>query len=395
MTLEQLGAGIDFVSDSPPTNATDGDTFLDTSLSPPQVKVFDGSLGAFVRPQTAQNLDQQVSNAGATQSDISSGVDASTTASTVSNNLDAPVSNAGATQSDISSGVDASTTASTVSNNLDAPVSNAGADLRLFGGFQLSLAEFVFSFDVSGQDVSPKGMSFNADGTTMFILGDNNDSVFQYSLSSGFDVNTASFSGTSFDVSGQAGAPQGVTFNADGTTMFVVGSNDPVFQYSLSSGFDVNTASFSGTSFDVSGQDFDATSMTFNADGTTMFILGGSTDSVFQYSLSSGFDVNTASFSGTSFDVSGQTTDPTGVTFNADGTTMFVVGRSNDSVFQYSLSSGFDVNTASFSGTSFDVSGQDGSPQGVTFNADGTAMFVVGSGSDSVSQYLVGTVGPK
>jgi hypothetical protein len=95
MTLEQLGAGIDFVSDTTPTNATDGDTFLDTSLSPPQVKVFDASVGSFVRPQTAQNLDQRVSNAGATQSDISSGVDASTTASTVANNLDAPVSNAG------------------------------------------------------------------------------------------------------------------------------------------------------------------------------------------------------------------------------------------------------------------------------------------------------------
>jgi hypothetical protein len=76
MTLEQLGAGIDFVSDSPPADATDGDTFMDTSLSPPQVKVFDGSVGSFIRPQTAQNLDQQVSSAGATQSDIISGVNA-------------------------------------------------------------------------------------------------------------------------------------------------------------------------------------------------------------------------------------------------------------------------------------------------------------------------------
>jgi hypothetical protein len=112
MTLEKLSGGVDFVSDTTPaaSDAIDGDVYLDTSLSPPQVKVFDASVGSFVRPQTAQNLDQQVSNAGATQSDISSGVDASTTGATVSANLNAPVSNAGASQAEIVSGVNAATT---------------------------------------------------------------------------------------------------------------------------------------------------------------------------------------------------------------------------------------------------------------------------------------------
>jgi hypothetical protein len=87
MTLEKLGAGIDFVQDTTPaaSDAIDGDVYVDTSLSPPQVKVFDGSVGSFVRPQTAQNLDQKVSNAGETatdkntQSEIKSGVNAAET----------------------------------------------------------------------------------------------------------------------------------------------------------------------------------------------------------------------------------------------------------------------------------------------------------------------------
>jgi hypothetical protein len=66
MTLEKLGAGIDFVQDATPpaSDASDGDVYLDTSLSPPEVKVFDASVGSFVRPKTAQNLDKQVSNSG-------------------------------------------------------------------------------------------------------------------------------------------------------------------------------------------------------------------------------------------------------------------------------------------------------------------------------------------
>lgn len=53
MTLEKLGAGIDFVQDTPPaaSDAVDGDTFLDTSATPPQIKVFDATAGSFVRPQ--------------------------------------------------------------------------------------------------------------------------------------------------------------------------------------------------------------------------------------------------------------------------------------------------------------------------------------------------------
>jgi hypothetical protein len=202
MSLEQLSKTVDFVQDATPSAsvANDGETYLDTSQSPPQLKVFDSGADAFVRPRSVQNLD-------------------------------APVSGAGATQSDIETAVDNSTTASTVSNNLDAPVSAAGADLRFFGGFQVSLASFLLPFDVSGQDTSPQGVAFNGDGTAMFVIGRGSGSVFQYSLSTGFDIGTASFSGTSFDVSGEDGAPRDVVFNGDGTAMFVIGDSASVFQY--------------------------------------------------------------------------------------------------------------------------------------------------------------------
>jgi len=105
--------------------------------------------------------------------------------------------------------------------------------LRTVGKFELSLAEFIGnSFDVSGQETQPTGVAFNPDGTRMFVIGVDSDSVFEYSLSTAFDVSTASFSGTSFDISGQAIGPTHVTFNFDGTVMFVIGqSSGFVFEY--------------------------------------------------------------------------------------------------------------------------------------------------------------------
>jgi sugar lactone lactonase YvrE len=251
--------------------------------------------------------------------------------------------------------------------------------------FDISSASFVQSFSVAAQDSIPRDVVFNSDGTKMFILGDAGNKVHQYALSTGFDVSTASFV-QSLDISNQGTAPEGLAFNADGTKMFVsdVGV-DAVNQYALSTGFDISTASFS-QSFSVSGQDTVPTNIAFNTDGTKMFILGDAGNDVNEYSLTTGFDISTASFVD-SFSVAAQETSPNGLVFNSDGTKMFVVGFISDIVFQYNLATGFDVSTASYSSISFNVASQDGNPTGIAFNTDGTKMFIVGYQTDSVGEY--------
>jgi hypothetical protein len=61
MTLEKISGGIDFVADTTPASsvAIDGDVYVDTSLSPPQAKVFDESVGSFVKPQTGIDWSQK------------------------------------------------------------------------------------------------------------------------------------------------------------------------------------------------------------------------------------------------------------------------------------------------------------------------------------------------
>ena len=88
------------------------------------------------------------------------------------------------------------------------------------------------SFDVSGQDIQSRGISFNTTGSKMYMVGDSNDSVFQYTLSTPFDLSTASYNSVSFSVAGQDTQPVSIAFNNDGSKMYMVGdSNDSVFQY--------------------------------------------------------------------------------------------------------------------------------------------------------------------
>jgi sugar lactone lactonase YvrE len=85
----------------------------------------------------------------------------------------------------------------------------------------------------------------------------------------------------------------------------------------------------------VSSQETNPSSIFFSTDGTKMFVLGLTTTTVYQYTLSTGFDISTASYSSNSFSVSSQDANTTGLTFNSDGTKMYVAGNTNDSVYEY------------------------------------------------------------
>jgi len=275
---------------------------------------------------------------------------------------------------------------------IDQQITEAGAAVQILGQFQLNNASFIQSFDVSPQDNGPQGLAFKPDGGQLYVVGKGNDSVYQYSLSTAFDISTASFS-QSFDVTPQDRDPTGLVFKPDGSQLYVVGEvNDSVFQYGLSTAYDISSASFS-QSFDVSTQDPRPEDPAFNSDGSQLYVVGSNTETVYQYSLSTAYDISTASFS-QSFDVSTQDSVPTGLVFKPDGGQLYVVGRGNDSVYQYSLSTAFDISTASFS-QSFDVSPQDGVPTGLVFKPDGSQLYVVGDTNNSVFQYAVGVVGAE
>jgi sugar lactone lactonase YvrE len=244
-------------------------------------------------------------------------------------------------------------------------------------------------FNSSSQDGRMSGIAFNTNGTKMYLVGTDNDSVYQYSLSTPFNVSTASYDSVTLNVSSQSVFPTAIEFNNDGTKMFIGSSNtNGVFQYSLSSGFDLSTASYDSVSFDPSSQESNVQGIQFNNDGTKMYIIGTANNTVFQYSLSSAFNLSTASYDSVSFSVASQNTSAQGLEFNNDGTKLFVVDNEpTEEVYQYDLTTGFDISTASYSNIKLDVSSEDSTTFGISFNADGSKMYLAGQDTDYIYQY--------
>ena len=259
-------------------------------------------------------------------------------------------------------------------------------------GYDLSVAAYdSVSFSIASQDATPSDITFKSDGTKMYLLGDGTDNVYQYSLSTAWDLSTASYDSTSFSVSSQDSNPYGIEFKPDGTKMYILGlATDNIYQYSLSTAWDVSTASYDSVSFSVSSQDGFAYSIIFNDDGTSFYVLGTTNGTVYQYTMSTAYDLSTASYASKSFSVTSQDNTPAGIDFNSNGTKLYMVGRTNDTIYQYSLSTAYDISTASYDSVSFSFAGQDTTPFDIFFKTDGTKLYMLGYGTDTVYQYTTG-----
>jgi len=254
-------------------------------------------------------------------------------------------------------------------------------------GYDISTASYESkSFSYSSQDTTPVDIVFNSDGTKLFMVGDGSNAFYQYSLSTAYDISTASYDDLLLILTSQNASPNGIAINNDGTKLFMFGSASTVgvYEYSVSN---LKTARYAGNNLDVSSQDTDPFGFAFNNDGTKMYMAGGTNDSIYQYTLSTAFDITTASYDNVSLNVNSQDPNPRDLTFNNDGTKMYVVGLTYDRVYQYSLTTGFDLSTASYDSVFDDISGQETIPNSVKFNNDGTKMYVTGANGDAVNQY--------
>lgn len=243
------------------------------------------------------------------------------------------------------------------------------------------------SFSVSSQSPAAVGIVFKDDGTKFYIIDSANDAVNEYTMSTAWDVSSASFT-TSLDISGQETAPGCLFIGNSGTKLYFSGTNQRnISEYTLSTAWDVSSATFVQNA-DISGQENLPTGLFFRSNGTKCFLLGRSGDDVNEYTLSTAWDVSTISFVD-SFSVSSQTTSPGALTFGDSGSTFYVAG--DGAVYQYDMSTAWDVSTASFIGSK-DFSAQEAGAEGLFFRPNGDNFYLVGPSDDRVYQYNAVTV---
>ncbi len=198
------------------------------------------------------------------------------------------------------------------------------------------------------------------------------------------------------DTTTQNKTPTGIYFSNDGSKVFVLGSDsngddrDSLAQYSLSTAYDVSTASGSIETLIIDGgvgsingfNSGDPFGLTFNDDGSKVYIADGGDHRVYEITLGSNFDLTgSATHSGTlATNITNGSGTPCGLTFNNDGSKLFLAGFAQERILYWPLGTDYDIDTEGTIGF-FDLtpfkSGSDFKPRDVDFNSDGTRMYVV------------------
>ena len=224
---------------------------------------------------------------------------------------------------------------------------------------------------------------------------------------------------------GSADIPNGITFNPNGTKMFVSFQSDFINEYDLSTPFDISTHSYAGdgercnlaNGWSAEAYDEEPTEtgdLTFSSDGLHIFIINRGlnntdNDALWRYDLTKPFDVSTCTLA--------QEKDPDasealngwrlgsigtnhkfhhaqGIAINPDGTKIFISfngagggdASDKDGIREYSLSIPYDLSTL----THVDSAGillTQGNPDAIFFSNNGKKIFVTDHDLFTVTQY--------
>ena len=251
-------------------------------------------------------------------------------------------------------------------------------------GWNVSTGTLVRSQSVGVQSSEPNSMWFHPFGNSMFILDNTSNDVDEYVLTTDWDISTISYSRRG--LVSPATDVNGFFFSNDGGHLYVCNVDRNVstlYYYTLGTQWDPTTITNVSSSV-FTAQDRSINGGWINADGSIMFLVGSQNDSVYRYNLSRAFDPSSASFVN-SYDVGSNDNNPRSVFFRPNGHQMYIVGYQRDTVYEYHLTTPFDLNTASYANLSLDVEVRE--PSGIYWRADGLKMYFVNQDDASVYEY--------
>ena len=273
--------------------------------------------------------------------------------------------------------------------------SNSQGGVRQFPGL-VEFSSFVAPvYDSKFLDVSAKStvndVIFNADDTVAYVFDSSVTHVDEWALSTAGDISSGTFTQSITLTSYPDSAPGHGTFADSGNKLYVSDNTTrKVYQYNLSTAYDVSTLAWQNKTLDASTEVTPTGSpVEVSTDGGKVFV--GATvgvGKVFQYNLTTPFELDTGSYSTISVDFSGDLSLMTAFRFNADGTNITLADATSDDLTQYSMSTGFDLETISSALVVFSISSQSGDVRGFNWGNDGSKLYITDVGSpDSIFQY--------
>lgn len=256
------------------------------------------------------------------------------------------------------------------------------------------------NFDYGTTEVSTADLvsvNYGDSGTKLYLAsnagGTGNQKIYQYTLSTAFDVSTATYANLSFP-DPFSNTMRGMSWRSDGST-WIRASDDTgskaFVQFNPSTNWDISTSGAVVNSFVVSSYQTGVKDCIFGNSGLQVTSLSQG-NTLYTYDLSTAYDISTASNSSKNLSLDTIDNASRSHAWNSDGTKCYYLGNQNQKVYTLDCSSAWDITSMTHTAANdIDISGQTSAVYGIDTSGGVTpTSIIVGSIASPYSVYDYG-----
>lgn len=171
------------------------------------------------------------------------------------------------------------------------------------------------------------------------------------------------------------GESQDAVFASDGKNIYLLSADGlTIYQYAVGTAWDITTATYGGKSFTdgVIWADDAVIALNFKTDGTKLYVFLESASQLYEYTLSTPWDITTAVYANLTV-FSDFTLEA--LRFNADGSKLIAFNGVN-TVLSFTLSTPWNISTATYDSKSFTQDQINGDTTALDLKTDGTKLYL-------------------
>jgi hypothetical protein len=240
------------------------------------------------------------------------------------------------------------------------------------------------SFSFSAQTTDPGGIFVDSTGNRAFIVATDSALVYRYSFTTANKIDTLTDASDDLGIFAQDNQPTSVFLKPNGLELYVTGlDNSSIYQYTLSTAWSLASATYTRT-LSVSAVDTIPVGLFFKSDGTKMYLVGQQNADVYQYNLSTAWNISTATYLQT-LSLATSAKNPTAITFSDDGSILYITDSKYDSIVKFTLSTAWDISSAVYT-DKLDIGDAGGTsltnPVGIALSETANRLFIICANND-------------
>lgn len=229
-------------------------------------------------------------------------------------------------------------------------------------------------------------LAFSSDGVWLYTLDNSDNKIYQYSLSTAWDISTAIYTNKSVTIAESNAF--GLAVSADGSKIYYTyrpaSFDADIISLTMTTPYDISTAG-SKVIADLSiGVQIETYAIAFKPDGTKLYATDGLNDRIHEYNLSTPWNIST--LSRVQY-ISDPTTAVLGIAFSPDGTKVYTSESWDNRIYKMNLSTPWNISTAVYTAGDYIYTG-DGYVDGLAISPNGDAFYFVDRIYDTVTQFI-------